>query len=60
MLAAIGVLLLLCGVSTFLLAMVRKIFPASDKFIPEDFKRYLTIPVGVYVFLVGLLLLRFF
>ncbi len=60
MLAAIGVFLILAGVPLFLFGLARKFFPASEKFIPDDFKRILTMPVGIYVFLAGLLLARFF
>jgi len=60
MLASIGVLLLLMGVPIFLFGLVRKFFPSTEKFFPDDFKKIFTIPIGVYVFLAGLLLLRFF
>ncbi len=60
MLTSIGVLLLLVAVPIFLFGLVRKFFPASEKFIPDDFKAFFTMPVGVYTFLAGLVLLRFF
>jgi len=60
MLTSIGVLLLLMGVPIFLFGVVRRFFPSVEKFIPEDFKPVFTIPIGVYVFLAGLLLVRFF
>ncbi|HIP95429.1 MAG TPA: hypothetical protein EYH20_08850 [Leucothrix sp.] len=60
MLASIGVLLLLSGVSIFLFGLVRRVFPSSEKFIPDDFKAFFTMPAGVYTFLAGLVLVRFF
>ena len=60
MLAAIGGLLLFMGFSTFLMATVRYFFPSLESFVPDDFKHLLTIRVGVYLFLAGVLLLRFF
>lgn len=60
MLASIGVLMLLGGFTTFLLGVVKYFFPTLEKFMPEGFKSYLSIQNGVYVFLVGLLLVRFF
>ena len=60
MLAAIGILLLLAGISTFLLGLVRFAFPSTEKFIPDDFKKFLSMRVGVYLFLAGIVLLRFF
>lgn len=60
MLAAIGGLLLLMGFSTFLMAVVRYFFPSLESFVPNDFKRLLTMRVGISLFLAGGLLLRFF
>jgi hypothetical protein len=60
MLAAIGGLLLFMGFSTFLMAAVRHFFPSLESFVPNDFKRLLNMRVGVYLFLAGVLLLRFF
>ena len=60
MLASIAVLLVLAGISSFLFGLVRAFFPSANKFIPDDFKTFLTIKVGLYLFLAGVVLLRFF
>ena len=60
MFAAIGVLFLLGGVSSFLIGLIRYFFPSTEGFIPNDLKRFLSMRIGVYVFLAGLVLLRFF
>lgn len=59
-LASIGVLLLLMGVSAFVIGLIRRFFPSTEQFVPEDLKKFLSIQAGVYVFLAGLLLVRFF
>jgi hypothetical protein len=60
MLASIGVMLLLAGVSIFLIALIRTFFPSSAKFNPNDFKKLVTLRNAVYIFLLGLVLTRFF
>jgi len=60
MLASIGVMLLLAGVSIFLIALVRTFFPSSEKFLPDDFKKLVTLRNAIYIFLAGLVLTRFF
>ena len=60
MLASIGVMLLLGGSSIFIIGLIRYFFPSADKFIPNDFKKIISIRNAVYIFLVGLLLVRFF
>jgi len=60
MLASIGVLLLLMGVSAFVIGLIRHFIPSTEKFVPDDLKKFLSIQSGVYVFLAGLLLVRFF
>jgi len=60
MLAAVGVMLLLGGSSIFIISLVRHFFPSSEKFIPNDFKKIVSIRYAVYIFLGGLLLVRFF
>ncbi|MEE9325882.1 MAG: hypothetical protein V3U71_01210 [Cocleimonas sp.] len=60
MFAAIGVLLMLAGVSLFIIALFLSVFADFKHFIPDDFKRAISIRVGVYVFLAGLVLVNFF
>ena len=60
MLAAIGVMLLLGGSSIFIIGLARHFFPSSEKFIPDDFNKIVSIRYAVYIFLAGLLLVRFF
>ncbi len=60
MLASIGVMLLLGGSSIFIIGLIRYFFPSTDKFIPNDFKKIISIHNAVYIFLAGLLLVRFF
>lgn len=60
MLAAIGTLLLLAGISLFILGLIRRFFPSTESVIPNNFKKVINIRLGVYVFLAGLLLVRFF
>jgi len=60
MFSAIGVLLLLMGVSAFLMGAVRYFFPSVDKFVPADFKVFLSLRTGVYLFLGGIALLSLF
>ncbi len=60
MLATFGVLFLLAGVSVFLIGLVRYFFPSTETLMPESFKKVMTMRYGVYTFLLGLLLLRFF
>jgi len=60
MLAAIGVLLLLAGVSAFVIGLTRYFFTGFESLIPDDFKRFLSMRSGVYIFLTGLVLVRFF
>jgi len=60
MLAAIGVLLMLAGVSSFLFGVVRHYFPSTNSLIPDELKIMLTMRAGVYSFLAGIVLLRFF
>jgi len=60
MLATFGVLFLLAGVSVFFIGAVRYFFPSTETLIPESFKKVMKMRLGVYVFLLGLVLLRFF
>jgi membrane-bound ClpP family serine protease len=60
MIATIGVLLLLAGVSTFVIGLARYFFPSTEKLMPESFKKIMIMRYAVYCFLLGLILLRFF
>jgi len=57
MIAAIGVLLILAGFSTIIIGLVRKLFPATEKLVPEDLKNVFSLRYGVYYLLAGLLLI---
>lgn len=57
MIAALGVLLVLAGVSILVIGLVRYFFPSSNKFVPEDFKDIFSTTYGGYFLLAGLLLL---
>lgn len=59
MFAAIGVLLMLTGVSLFTIALFLYFFADFKRFIPDDFKHVISIRVGVYVFLAGLVFVNF-
>jgi hypothetical protein len=60
MFAAIGVLLMLAGASLFIIALFLYFFTNFKRFIPDDFKRIISMRVAVYVFLAGLVLVNFF
>jgi len=60
MLVSIGVMLLLGGSSIFIMGLARHFFPSLGKFIPDGFKKIISIRYAVYIFLAGLLLVRFF
>jgi len=60
LLASLSVLLLLSGVSVFLMGLFKLVFPSAATLIPEGFKRFVSLQSGVIIFLVGLLLVRFF
>jgi hypothetical protein len=60
MLATLGVLLVLAGVSVFIIGLGRYLFPSTEKLMPESFKKIMIMRNGVYIFLLGLILLRFF
>ncbi len=57
MLASIGVLLVLSGVSLFLIGLLRVIFPSTNRMVPNDFKKVFYWRTGVYLILAGLILL---
>lgn len=59
MIAALGVLLVLAGVSILVIGLVRYFFPSSNKFVPDDLKKVFSITYGGYFLLAGLLLLAF-
>ncbi len=55
--AAIGFMLVLAGFTTLIIGTIRYFFPFVDEYIPEEFKKPLTIQFAAYYLLVGLLLL---
>ncbi|QTR48339.1 hypothetical protein J9253_05465 [Thiothrix litoralis] len=57
LLAAIGFVLVLFGITTLIIGIVRHFFPFVDEYIPEEFKKPLTIQFAAYYLLGGLLLL---
>lgn len=57
LLAAIGLMLVLGGVTALIIGSVRYFFPFVDEYIPEEFKKPLTIQFAAYYLLAGLLLL---
>lgn len=56
LLLSIGVVLILIGVTTLVIGVVRHFFPLVEDFIPDDFKRFLSIRIAAYCLLAGLLL----
>lgn len=56
LLLSIGVVLILIGVTTLVIGVARHFFPWVDEFIPDDFKRALSIRFAAYYLLAGLLL----
>ena len=60
MLQAIGVLLLLSGVSAFMIGLIRYFFPSTERFLPDDMKRWFSLKFSIVYFLVGMVILRFF
>lgn len=55
--AAIGFMLVLAGFTTLIIGTIRYFFPFVDEYIPEEFKKPLTIQFAAYYLLAGLLLL---
>ena len=55
--AAIGFMLVLAGFTTLIIGTIRYFFPFVDEYIPEEFKKPLTIQFAASYLLVGLLLL---
>lgn len=57
LLAAVGILLVLFGITVMLIAGIRYFFPMTENFIPNEFKRALSLQFAAYYLLAGLLLL---
>lgn len=55
--AVVGVLLLLAGVTTLIIGAARYFFPMLDQFFPDSFKKPLSFQRGSYYLLAGLLCL---
>ena len=60
MFSAIGVLFVLLGVTTLIMGAVRSFFPSVDKFVPNDFKSFLTLRTGALLAVAGVALLNLF
>ena len=57
LLAAIAFVLVLIGVTTLIIGVIRHFFPSVDQFFPENFKKPLSIQFAAYYLLTGLLIL---
>lgn len=56
-LASIGVLLVLFGLTVLVIGSVRYFFPFVEEYIPQEFKKPLSIQFSAYYLLAGLLLI---
>ncbi|EIJ36257.1 hypothetical protein [Thiothrix nivea] len=56
-LASIGVLLVLFGLTVLVIGSVRHFFPFVEDYIPQEFKKPLSIQFSAYYLLAGLLLI---
>ena len=57
MIAALGVLLLLAGVSILIIGLLRVFFPSTERFVPNDFKVAFSWRTGVYMIAFAVLIL---
>lgn len=57
LLAAIGFILVLFGITTLIIGSIRYFFPFVEEYIPDEFKKALTFQFAAYYLLAGLLLL---
>ncbi|TXH66143.1 MAG: hypothetical protein E6Q85_10890 [Thiothrix sp.] len=57
LMAVVGVLLLLAGVTALIIGAARYFFPMLNQFFPESFKKPLSFQYGTYYFLAGLVCL---
>jgi uncharacterized membrane protein YidH (DUF202 family) len=55
--AAIAIILILVGITTLIIGSIRHFFPFVEAYIPDGFKRPLSIRYAAYYLLTGLLLL---
>ncbi len=58
LLHAIGVLLIMCGFSVFVIGVIRYFFPSLECYVPTELKKVFTIGVGVFITFAGMLLLK--
>ena len=56
---ALGMFLMLAGVTALVIGLFRYFFPVVEDYIPNDFKRPLSISYAGYYILAGLALLSF-
>ena len=57
LLAAIGFILVLFGITTLIIGSIRYFFPFVEEYIPDEFKKALTFQFAAYYLLAGLLML---
>ena len=57
---AIGVMLFLLSITAFIIALIRRFFPSTEKFMPEAFKTPFSMQFALYYLFVGLLLIILF
>ncbi|QLQ31425.1 MAG: hypothetical protein HZT40_07225 [Candidatus Thiothrix singaporensis] len=57
LLASIGIMLVLFGVTVLIIGGTRHFFPFVEEYIPEEFKKPLSIRFSAYYLLAGLLLI---
>ncbi len=57
---AIGVMLLLLSITAFIIALARRFFPSTEKFMPQEFKKAFSMQFALYFLFGGLLLILLF
>lgn len=57
LLGSIGAFLILFGITTLIIGSVRHFFPFVEEYIPQEFKKPLSLPFAGYYVLAGLLML---
>lgn len=57
LLGAIGIFLFFFGITVLIIGSIRYFFPMVEEYIPDDFKKPLSIRFAAYYLLAGLLLL---
>lgn len=57
LLLSVGIMLVLFGITTLIIGLVRYFFPVVEAFIPDEFKQALSLRFAAYYLLAGLLLI---